>query len=67
MRILIALALVMAVMAGLTALILAIGTAVAKAGGDTGWGEPGAVVPRVAFGVLWLLVAGVAAGLIGGA
>lgn len=69
MRILIALALATAVMAALVVVILAIGSAVTKAAGDVAARGPvqSGFVSKVAFVLLWLLVAGISAGLIGGA
>ena len=68
MRILVAIVLSLAVMAGAVVLILAIGSAVAKTAGAAVAQGPvrGGMVPRVAFGLLWLLIAGVSAGLIAG-
>lgn len=68
MRILIALALAIAAMVAVTIAILAIGTAITRAtDGVTLRGSKGAgAVPKVAFVLLWCLVAGIALGMIGG-
>jgi len=69
MRLLIVFALLLAVMAGLVAVILALGTALSKTAGDVAVMDPvrGGLIPKICFAVLWLLIAGTATGLIGGA
>mgnify|MGYP006285565531 FL=1 len=66
-RILMALALGLAVLAGLMLVIVVAGSAVARAADAavTRMPGPAGTVPKVAFVLLWLLVAGIAAGLIG--
>lgn len=73
MRILFALALAFAVMLGLVLVILAVGHQIGRSvsGGlaASAAGGPFArngMLAKVVFGLLWLLIAGVASGLIGG-
>lgn len=68
MRILIALALAMAAMVAVTLAILAIGTAITRAteGVSLRGTDGSSIVPKVAFGLLWCLIAGICLGLVGG-
>jgi hypothetical protein len=69
MRILVTLAVALAIMAGLVVAIVAAGrmlTEGAKALTEKG-PMTGSTLSKIAYGVLWLLVAGVSAGLIGAA
>ncbi|MEO1677906.1 MAG: hypothetical protein AAFU80_07060 [Pseudomonadota bacterium] len=68
MRMIIMLAVVMAIMVGLVLAIVTAATALARTSQEALAGTPitSSTISKIAFAVLWLLVVGVSAGLIGG-
>lgn len=68
MHILIAIIIVLALMAGLVVAVAVLAASLARGAGyamERGPMQSGAI-PMVAYGLLWLLIAGTAAGFIGG-